>query len=453
MAKLRSSRRHLSLVLTGALLVFLALATSGARAAAPTWGTVKQGTNETDQYQWYDYSPVLGYTVNGPTNILHVAFEDDHDPVFGYPFPYCQPKASCPYRLGIFYEQSTDAGSTWTPKFRLNPTKQQGGRPTLAADGQFVYVGWEAQSSYYDTKVGSGPRVLYIRTNTNYGNPANWNAAIRVTSAKGRVDYPYLYAANGKVFLAWTDSNSGKVFVAVSSDNGATFTKHVVGTTTRAPKDATYGVQGYVGLPGVASTADASTVGVGWLANGKGKVSARISTDGGTTWGAATTLLASGGGKAHSSVSVTGTSGRIGFAWTKGATQGWEKEYDVPGGWQAAHQFMTEPDGGTPSHVCIDQVSLGLQGASTLGVAFGAGRKSCVWGSASTGLDMQYTESTDGGANWSAPVMIHATANPDQQLNSSPDLLWSDSTTRNLMWNSWKFNDFNYQLLFEQGIG
>ena len=153
-----------------ALAVVVVFASANIAFAAVTWGTrVALPGN----YAW-NYSNSLDYTgTPGTTNFkLHEAFVSD---------------ASLPE--AIKYTSSKN-GTTWSAAKKVSGSQHAEGS-SLAAAGNTVIVGWFTGYSYYDA--AGAARQTQVNISTNAGG--TWSGVQKLSSAKGKVDYPIVAAA------------------------------------------------------------------------------------------------------------------------------------------------------------------------------------------------------------------------------------------------------------------
>jgi hypothetical protein len=106
---------------------------------------------------------------------------------------------------------------------------------------------------------------------------------VRLTSISGRVDYPRVAVANGRLFAVWTNADTGAIRLAWSDDLGRSWTQLRVGSTTSRPLGAK---EGYAGFPDVG--ASGTNVAVAWLATDTGGQEVVTSSTGGGDLAAAT---------------------------------------------------------------------------------------------------------------------------------------------------------------------
>ena len=185
-------------------------------------------------------------------------------------------------RMGVFVMRSPAPARppSWSSAFRLSPKGVQAERPSIAAEGGTVIASWVTQRSYVRYRA-SGPRVLWVRVSTSEGK--TWRAPIRLTSIAGRVDYPRVAIADGRLFAVWTNADTGGVRLAYSDDLGKAWTSERVGSTTSLALGAK---EGYAGLPDVGGSG--ANVAVAWIASDTGGQQLATSSNGGADLAGAT---------------------------------------------------------------------------------------------------------------------------------------------------------------------
>ncbi|MBI2238523.1 MAG: exo-alpha-sialidase, partial [Actinobacteria bacterium] len=415
-----------------ALALALALALLPARPALAAVSWENQADVGPD-YVW-NYGSSLATSADGSTAYLHTQFDTDYvDGAFA--------TDDGPHE-GVYYLRSSDGGATWTAPRRLNPPERHADRGALAAEGSHVYVVWVSQASYdhYDP---SERRVVFFRSNDAYGAGGAWGPTRRLSSKNGRVDLPAVAAAGDRVYVTWVDAKTAAVRVATSPDGGATWTTQTVGFTRATDPTG----EGRYGYPSVG--AGGTNVGVAWIANKRGTVRARISTDGGTTWEAEETLAATGGNANHGSPSVDGLEDRLAFAWT------------TPSGvfaraWQAGTWGTTATvaafDGGT--YVGGYDPAVALEGMAGMGIAWSDCKTAgCDTGSAAARIELSWSESDDNGATWSPREQVRGSQSPDQRINDGASVAWDGPDTRYVLYNGWAANYIAYDLFLKVGTG
>ncbi len=340
----------------------------------------------------------LARTVNGTTPILHAV--GVANVVNGAPIA-----DGGPFR-GVMYWQSSDNGAHWTPVRRLNPMTTHGARVAIGAGGANVYVAWVETQVADAATAPTKPRRIWVRVSLDHG--VTWAPAIPLSSATGRVDIPTVAATGAKAFVTWTDSDTGAIRLARTTDGGVHWALTTLGTTTID------GPQGRSGDPSVA--ASGLTVAVSWIdgAPTAGRVRARVSTDAGVVWQAATSVATSGAYAATTAVSA----GRVGVAWDGGTTIKYRQL--VSGTWEATRTVG----------------SFGTAGGYWPAVALQAnGRVGIAWTHCSSGAcdrsDVMWSESTTNGASWATSrVIIDSASSSSRRINDFASVVWPSATTR-----------------------
>lgn len=408
--------RDAEITVTGPLPVgTLKTGIGGTGVATTTPVTWASPTKPGGSYAW-NFSNALARTVRDGSQRLHQGYATDR--ISG-----SWARDSGPY-AGIYYTRST-SGSTWTTPKRITSTKKHVIRFGLAAAGSRVYVAYVTQTKIVNFSP-SAPRVLYVRVNTNHGNPSYWKSSVRLTGTTGRVDYPTVAASGTDVHVAFTNSNNGDIIVATSKDRGVTWVKRKVGTTTNSTSS------GREGLPSVAVSG--STVAVTWITNGTGILATRVSSNRGTSWDPTETHdAAASNGEFQTAVAGT----RVGVVWT--ATNSVFTRLRVNGGWedareQGANGFVYSP-------------AIALQGTSRVAVSYAEETSTPNY------VALKYAESTNNGVAWYKPQTIASTSSSSRRANDWPTILWPSSGTRYVSWNGWTSGTNNYRLYMRKGTG
>jgi hypothetical protein len=247
-----------------ALAVVVVFASANVALAAVTWGSrVALPGN----YAW-NYSNSLDYTgTPGTTNFkLHEAYISD---------------ASLPE--AVKYTSSKN-GTTWSAAKKVSGSQHAEGS-SLAAAGNTVIVGWFTGYSYYDAD--GAARQTQVNISTNAGG--TWSGVQKLSSAKGKVDYPIVAAAQTSagptnVYAVWTNSKTGEVTFRQSSNAGGAWSAPLVlGTSTAQQSGAGYGVSAFANISAVRDL-----ITVAWIADDTGTLKARSINLGGNAAAAAT---------------------------------------------------------------------------------------------------------------------------------------------------------------------
>jgi hypothetical protein len=418
------------LVAAGATLALVASGAVPARAAVD-WGPQ---TDFPPDYAW-NFGSSLATSGDDGTVFLHAAYVTDYvDGAFA--------TDSGPYQ-GVYYLRSGDGGGTWREPFRLNAVEKHGSRPAVAADGSYVVAAWVTQESYerYDP---ADPRSVSVRVNPNDGDPAEWADTIRLSKPTGRVDQVDVAVARANVYAVWTDAKGGAVRFARSTDHGATWDVRTIGQAHAVDQ----GGEGHVGAPSVA--ASGADVGIVWIGSRRGTVKAAVSTNGGKSFKPTLGLADAGGGKSNGSPSADALGDRLSFAWTTGKgvfEQTWAA------GWGSRHT-VAEFEPGTRHEAGYD-VAIALVGTEGVGVAWSDCRAArCDLGSASTRVDLSWSESVDRGVTWTERTRLRAaTWSKDQRINDGASVVWTDPHTRVVLYDGWAVNYVAYDLFLKIGAG
>jgi hypothetical protein len=178
-------------------------------------------------------------------------------------------------RMGVFVQRSPAGANppSWSSPVRTSPGTVQAERPSIAAEGTVVIASWVTQKRYLHYRA-SDPRVLWVRVSNSEGK--RWRSPVRITSGAGRVDYPRVAVANGRLFITWTNADTGAIRLSYSDNLGASWTSVRVGTTTARPMGTK---EGYAGLPDVG--ASGNNVAVAWISTPGGEQMAVTSSTGG----------------------------------------------------------------------------------------------------------------------------------------------------------------------------
>ena len=117
----------------------------------------------------------------------------------------------------IYYKKSGDGGTTWSPDKRLSWTPGDSYAPAIVADpGGNLHVVWDDTTPW--------KRGIYYRKSTNAG--ATWSANKRLTWTAIHSYWPAIAADSfGQIHLIWQDDSFGNydLFYRKSTDGGMTF--------------------------------------------------------------------------------------------------------------------------------------------------------------------------------------------------------------------------------------
>jgi hypothetical protein len=136
----------------------------------------------------------------------------------------------------VAYATSTDGGASFTTKLLAviadipsplpGATYRDDSFPAFGMDGSTLHVVWSNWN-------GTNASVLYIRS-TDGG--ATWSAPLNISGSTGDQLFPWVAAANGKVFATWFDrapggGNTYSISGAASTDGGGSWSAPVAVST------------------------------------------------------------------------------------------------------------------------------------------------------------------------------------------------------------------------------
>lgn len=444
---MRNARRtrRVSVVAVAMTVVVMTLL-QGPAAATVTWGPIQAAT-QNGRYEWIDGNPIMDQTADGST---HVVFASDTN-ADGTVWPaYSCKKLPGQQHMGVYYENSTDGGASWSSRLRLNPPDTHAERAGLSADGDLVVALYVTQACYYLTGAGY-PRVLYAAISTDGGS--TFGAPVKLSSTKKRVDFPVMSVSNGVVLVTYTNAESGRIVVRRSTDNGASWSRAIVGLTTHTFIVGYGQSDGYRGFPAVALASDGNAV-LAWVSNAKGRIVAKTATDAGSTWSAtATTLLAAGGTLRGGSAfpNAAAVDGRLGIVYEKGRSVFYREYTTATTTWGVPTTVWTA----AAPYAGVDAASVALFGTNQVGIAWGACMNSgCNAGSGGT-EDVLWSESADNGVTFSSLETVgKALDGGSANCQQYPSVMWKDANTRVVVWENRDFDWWpTYQILIRTGTG
>ncbi len=436
--------RHRFRWVTAAALALTGLLASTALAAI-TWGNAPGATTGRlgPNYTWNNGDPVLDQhgTDDGILSAGYVT-----DTINGV---FAQDDG---VHMGVYYVRSTNDGGTWSKPKRLNPGAKHGDRLTLQAEGNVIVAAYMDQVKYYQgnqsTFNPASKRFIFVRRNASNGAAAAWEPAQKLPgqTKKSRGDYLYMGASGSNFYVATTNTQNGNIWLWRSTDAGQTWSDPMSLGTTSATDTVTGYVGGFSGLPAVAATGD--NVVVSWINTAAGEVVARVSDNAGASFGAPTTLEASGGNENNGYVQAAGRDSRLAVTWTT-ADGAFLRIYNTgTDTWGTERTITTFPDpdpnvpstlddGGEGAIVALDagnSVGIALSECNTTStgsficnnpqLSLGQTRETLVW-----------RQSSDNGASFSAASIIaKVTNNQGTYINNygsaifhegSPYVLWN----------------------------
>ena len=389
---------------------------TGITTSKVAWGTDRPAGRN---YSWTT-SNAMGRSVSGSTTYLHVIQSTDY--VDGKFVSDTGPYA------GAYYVRTSNEGSTWSISKRLNPSTQHAARTTLTASGSSVYAAWVSQTKWGQYSP-TAPRVLYVRVNTNFGSSTAWGTTVRLTSTTGRVDVPAIAANGNTAYVVFTDSVTGSIRLATTKDRGVTWKTTTLGSTTRSTPD------GKEGLPSIALRGTQAIV--AWSADGKFKVQARASLDGGATWSPTTTIATT----AHGRSTVAAGSDRVAAAWPE--ADGVRVRTRKAGAWGTTRKVA--PPGAGP-YGFHDWPALALNGASGTAVAWSACTTNCQEDGF---VDLVWAESRDSGVTFPHRQVVVSAGGAD--LNWFPSVIWAVADKRHVLYE--RATEVGYRVRIRTGSG
>lgn len=284
-------------------------------------------------------------------------------------------------------------------------------QPAIAADAGAVYLAWSDFTPVNDE--------IFFSKSTDGG--ATWSPAVNVSNNDGDSYYSVIAVEAGTVYLAWQAGEPGDwdIFFSKSTDGGATWS-------------AAVNVSNNVGVSvNPAMVVNAGTIHIAWLdgAPGNNEIFFSKSTDGGVTWSPAVNVSNNTAQSGNPAIALD--AGTICLAW-----------HDETPGFPDIF-FSKSTDGGATWSTAVN-VSESSGGSYTPAIAVDAGTIHLVWMDDTPGLaDIFYSNSTDGGTTWSAPV----NASNTEGSSEYPDIA-IDAGTIHLTWHDWTSG--NYDVLYSK---
>lgn len=376
----------------------------------------------------------------------------------------------------VMFSRSTNNGNTWSAPAVLN-TKTPGSKffddaASIAPGNSGTWItAWSSNDPLNNT-IGDDYDILFARS-TNGGTSWSASAALNTDAATDKFqDYnPVVMRGNGSVWVAaWeaydltTFGASGPdddIRFARSTDDGATWgTPSLVNSTAltdsldddQAPALATDHNGRWVAVwQSLNELGTTSTHGGDW------DIAYAQSSDDGTSWSAMRFLNTNAGTDTGADVVPQIATDGVGnwvCVWASndslGGTIG--NDDDI--------LFSRSTDNGTtwsaPAALNTN-AAVDTGNDSAPAIAYGGGKFICVWqstdrlgGSYPVDHDIMYSQSTDGGASWSAPALLNSNATTDALHDRTPQIAVDTSGNRVAAWRLVTFGQVDGDMIFSR---
>lgn len=405
-----------------ALAVGVAAPTAWAATWTPTPNADKSTGVASGQYSW-NYGSSFARLDNGD---VAMAYTSDKGTT--------KSKQSTYARVG-----SVSGGDvSWTKPVRSSKAAQITDRTSLATSGNNIHTVYVTQTSYgrYDP---AKPRTAFIRSRVG----GSWNKQVKLSSGKGRVDYPIVAASGSNVYVAYTNSNSGQILMRRSTNDGSSFNSTKLGKTTRD-------LGGGEGFEAWGITcASGSNVALAWL-KGDGTIKLSVSKDSGSSYSTKTINSNNAGGNDEGWAACDATGDRIGVTWNENDGV-YYAEYNTGSNSFTTARKNIYPFSGS-AYAASYAGAPSLTGASTVGLAVPlCVQDGCDYESKQTRIDLKWLESSNNGSTFGSTESISNSSVAGKYMNDSPSVLWYDSNTRMVLYNGWTANYTNYRLYLSVG--
>jgi hypothetical protein len=210
----------------------------------------------------------------------------------------------------VMMRVSSNYGASFGSLIRISTNTGYSEYPSVAADGSYVYVGWQD-----DTPVsGSGTKSeIWMRVSSNNG--ASFGSAIRISTNTGMSVYTSVAADGSYVYVGWQDdtpvTGSGtksEIWMRVSSNNGASFGSAIRISTNAYPSEEVsvdaFGTYVYVAWADWTPVSHSEQNPEIWL---------RVSSNNGASFGSAIRITTNVGQSMWPSVAVSGSHVYLGW--------------------------------------------------------------------------------------------------------------------------------------------
>lgn len=226
--------------------------------------------------------------------------------------------------------------------------------------------------------------------------------------------------------------------------------------TTTATDFTTGYVEGFSGLPSVATTNNGADVGVTWIDDAAGKVVYAVSMNNGGTFGAPGTLLAADGADNNGYPQAAALGSRIVFSWTSpdlAQLAVYDTSTDSLGPIRTIADCTSTING--QAYTGCEGANVALDGTSTIGVSlslcFGATSFPCNWLQNKDRESLVYFKSTNNGSSWEAPVNVQVPASAQATyINDFASSVFVGGKVY-VYWNGWNALYADYHVYLKVG--
>lgn len=142
-----------------------------------SWGSQIKISDTDNWVSWFSSAAVQDST-------LHVVWIDQ-SPLMG--------------NHDIFYDRSTDGGTTWGTDVNLSNMDSTSVYPSVVASGNHVHVIWH--DNLHDNS------EIYYKRSTNKGD--SWQDNVRLTNNAGRSEQPFIDYSGEELHVVWWDGRDG----------------------------------------------------------------------------------------------------------------------------------------------------------------------------------------------------------------------------------------------------
>jgi len=327
------------------------------------------------------------------------------------------------YRSGspdIYFNRSTDNGSTWLTDMHIDNVVGTSSTPNIAASGSYVYV------VFSDSR--NGMDDVYCTRSTDYG--ATWQTAIRVdngeTPGANHSTNAFVASSGQYVYCMWFDQRTGTFlpFFNYSTNYGASWQATSTQLNSGSPTFATPASRGGLACSG-------SWVYTVWTDDRSGvdEVYFNRSSNYGMTWQG--DIQINDPGFMCSMPSILADGNYVYIAWQDDRFIGGNMPYEI------LFDYSSD-NGGTwqsPDIGPLDQGSIGLMSLSPV-LASDGNHVYATWCDERYGPSMGqvfFNHSTDRGATWGAETHINTGTMPFGLQGNVP-VIAADNGGVNILW-------------------